>query len=171
MNMNCDQIRTLLESLPLAEFTTQQLNAAEEHASDCLECNKLLSAEKELASILKGLPDPEAPAGLTAAVMARIEQHNEKSTIAAKEPPPIQSSEWPISIVIAGIAMTLCIYTYELLNGRSTTFNLFSLWTDGWGQWLFAPVQLNFVGLAIATGFVFYLVGFLLMLRDRDFST
>lgn len=168
--MNCDQIRDLLDALPFAEFSAQQLAAAEEHAGECPECEKLLASEKELESLLKELPEPEASAGLMAAVMTRIQQHDEKIKIISQDPAPIQTSEWPISMIAAGIAITFCIYAYELLNGRSTTFNLYSLWTDGWAQWLFEPVQLNLVGLLIAGSFAFYLFGFFSMFRDREFS-
>ncbi|MBT7950381.1 MAG: hypothetical protein HN764_02035 [Gammaproteobacteria bacterium] len=168
--MNCEQIRELLDEFPLTEFSAQQLVAAEKHAGNCPECEKLLTTEKELESLLKKLPEPEASADLTAAVMTRIQQHDEKIKIVAQEPTPIQTSEWPISMVAAGIAITFCIYAYELFNGRSTTFNLYSLWTDGWQQWLFSPVQLNLVGLLIAGSFAFYLFGFFSMLRDREFS-
>ncbi len=169
--MNCEQIHTLLESLPLIEFTPQQRDAAEAHASDCSECTKLLSSEMELDSMLKRLPEPEGSPDLLASVMARVEKHDEKTKNLSQAALPIQNSEWPITMMVMGIAMTFCIYGYELLNGRSTSFNLFSLWTEGWTQWLYQPLQLNIVGLMIATAFASYLLGFLLMFRDRDLTT
>jgi len=166
--MNCDQIRDLLDALPLAEFTSQQLNNANEHAHDCPECERLLTSEKELQSLLRELPEPKASVDLTAAVMTRLQQHDAFVNNDSQSSASIQTSEWPISMVAAGIAVTFCIYAYELFNGRSTTFNLYSLWTDGWAQWLFEPMQLNLVGLLIASSFAFYLIGFFSIFRERE---
>jgi hypothetical protein len=171
MKMNCDQIRDLLDALPLAEFTSQQLTSASEHAHGCPECEKLLTSEKKLQSLLRELPEPKASVGLTAAVMTRIQQHDAVVNNDSQSSASTQTSEWPISMVAAGIAVSFCIYAYELFNGRSTTFNLYSLWTDGWEQWLFEPLQLNLVGLLIASSFAFYLIGFFSIFRERESST
>ena len=93
----------------------------------------------------------------------------ENTSIAGKRVLPAQDNEWPISMIVVGFAITVCIYGYELINGRSTIFNLFSLWTRDWSQWLFQPIQLNLISALVAAGFLFYLAGFLMMSREEEF--
>jgi anti-sigma factor RsiW len=44
------------------------------HLASCADCERELDALRDTVSMLRGLPEPELPAGISAAVMARIAQ-------------------------------------------------------------------------------------------------
>ena len=165
--MNCEQLNSLLESIPLSGFSPEQRMASEEHALGCANCQDLLREEQELETLLHKAPALDIPNDLSSSVMHTISQQ-ENARAKGRALPPAQDGEWPISMIVVGFAITVCIYSYELINGRSTAFNLFSLWTRDWSQWLFQPIQLNLIGALIATGFLSYLAGFLMMSREKQ---
>ncbi|NKB38217.1 MAG: hypothetical protein GKR93_13815 [Gammaproteobacteria bacterium] len=165
--MNCNQLRNLLKVQTITEFSRSQAESAEEHVLECLECKNLLIGERQIDSLLRELPEPVIDYDLSPQVMAIVRQQKRPEFL-AKNVSAAQRGEWPITLIVAAFATTLCMYSYELLNGRSTVFNLFALWTRDWTQWLFQPLQLNFIGLVVAASFLTYLAGFLLLFRQRE---
>ncbi len=165
--MNCDQLRILLETQTTTEFSATQAQAADEHALECLECKSLLIEERRIDSLLRELPEPESDSDLSPQVMAIIRQQ-QRPDIPAVDVSSAQTGEWPITLIVTAFAMSLCIYSYELLNGRSTVFNLFSFWTQEWTQWFFQVPQLNPVGFIITASFLAYLAGFLFLFQEHE---
>ena len=166
--MKCKDIENLLELQPLKETTAEQLSLMQNHADSCPACRALLATESRLEDSLHALEEPDVPETLAANVMARIENtessvpHYSESLIASG------TGNWSIAMLVVGFTITLGLYTYQLFQGQSTLFNIFSLWNGEWSQWVITPLQFNQVGLGLACGFVFYAMGFLFMFEQKE---
>ncbi len=168
--MKCIDIENLLDSQPLKEWPAEQLVLAHTHAESCEKCQALLSAELEFEGTLAGLEEPAAPETLAASVMARIEEAENNFAREAVPMPLSGTTAWAIVMLVAGFTITLGLYSYQLFQGQSTLFNIFSAWNGEWSQWLMTPLQFNQVGLGLACGFICYAMGFLLMLEQKEDS-
>ena len=166
--MNCEDIEKILESQALKEIAEEQMILMQAHAESCSKCQSMFSKEFELQYSLESLIEPDAPGSLADTVMARIES---AEISIARDIAPVSiagKTTWSIAMLVAGFTITLGLYSYQLLQGQSTLFNIFSLWNGEWSQWVMTPLQFNQVGLGLACGFVCYAMGFLLMLEQRE---
>jgi hypothetical protein len=70
--MTCAHVLALIDAGPFADYPAAHLETAWAHARGCATCGPALSASATLGTDLARLPQPEPPAHLTAAVLARI---------------------------------------------------------------------------------------------------
>ena len=71
--MTCLHVLGLIDAGPFVDFSRAQMEAALAHARECQTCRLALEASEALAGDLAALPQPPAPPGLTASILAGIE--------------------------------------------------------------------------------------------------
>ena len=102
--MTSKHVLTLIEALPLAEYTRQELAVAEPPAQDCIECRQALADATWLDSELGRQPEPVPPAGLAAAIVARTARLDEEAPPASGDQLRVPVAEAERSTLVGGHA-------------------------------------------------------------------
>ena len=163
-DMTSKHVLTLIEALPLAEYTRQELAVAERHAQDCIECRQALADATWLDSELGRQPEPVPPAGLAAAIVARTARLDEEAPPASGDQLRVPVAEagsdrlsW--AATLAGLALGLGVQAYGLLSGASTLDSTSSRIGGGTNGLIEMPDPGTSV-IVLAAGLLLYLAGF-----------
>jgi hypothetical protein len=152
--MTCRHVLDLIDAGTLTD-------AAEKHAQQCATCGPALAAATALTARLVALPQPEPPAHLAAAVLARIARMDSDASKQAHSttatPAAMGARDWSRWASLTGVAagLALVMATVPVLGVRGITTNLVVMpsTTTGalglgaglllYAAGLFVPVRLN----------------------------
>ena len=172
--MTLKHVHTLVEALPLAEHPRHELEAAESHARDCIECRQVLDAARWLDSELGRQPEPAAPEGLAATILARTARLDDETAPAprdrSREPVATARSDrlsW--AAALAGIAIGVGAEIYGVLSGTSHL----DLTSSRIGQGATGLIEILDAGpsvIVLAAGLLLYLAGVFASLNGDDTS-
>jgi len=120
--MTCKQVLALMNALPLTEYPSAQLEAAERHARNCSRCKPVVTSAKALEFQLSRLPEPALPAGLEAAILKRIAlQGRPVAPLPASDTisKTIRRERFSLAAALTGLAVCLGVLAYWLFDGRA----------------------------------------------------
>lgn len=175
--MTPKHVLTMIESLPLGEYTRHQIEVAELHARDCIECRQAMVDAKWLDSELVRQPEPVPPAGLAAAILARtarLDEDPRSVSHASHDQPQVLIAEarrdrLSLAATVAGVAVGLGVEAYALLSGAAT-LDFASSRIGGGSNAFIEVLDPGPSVIVFATGLLLYLVGFLGSSRGTESS-
>ena len=172
--MTSKHVLTMIEALPLSEYTSHELEIAERHARDCIECRQAMADAKLLDAELGRQPEPVPPASMAAVIIARTARLDEEVPSASPDPSQLRVAEarsdrlsW--AATLAGVLVGLGAEAYGLLSGAST-LDLTSSRIGGVATGLIEMLNAGPSVIVFATGLLLYLAGFLGSVRGTETS-
>ena len=174
IDMTSKHVLTMIEALPLSEYTSHELEIAERHARDCIECRQAMADAKLLDAELGRQPEPVPPASMAAVIIARTARLDEEVPSASPDPSQLRVAEarsdrlsW--AATLAGVLVGLGAEAYGLLSGAST-LDLTSSRIGGVATGLIEMLNAGPSVIVFATGLLLYLAGFLGSVRGTETS-
>ena len=153
--MNCRDVRTDIETLPIREWSPDRYAAIVRHTHQCPRCRSVMAREASLEARFSLLPDPKLPTDFTARVMAGTVRAAEGVARQAAVLPPVKSRREPLAwlAALAGVVAGTTGLAYGVLLDR---FPGLGDWIAGWD--IGAPESLT--PMMLGAGILLYLAGF-----------
>jgi hypothetical protein len=173
--MKCKHVLELIEAVPVDEWKPFQARQVKLHADSCAGCQSALLRAGQLDSVLKHLPDPDTPSGLTERILARTARLEERSV--APPRPLSRGSEATVmknfgrnafgwGTMFGGTAVALNAWL-EMALADALPGGLISSKIDWWKAFVKMPDAFS-MALLLSLGLFLYMAGLLISLRYSD---
>lgn len=154
--MNCRDVRTDIETLPIREWLPDRYASIVRHTHRCPRCRSVMAREASLEARISLLPDPKLPTDFTARVMAgtvRATEHAGREAHAAHPPARSRRESLAWLAALVGMVAGTTGLAYGVLLDR---FPGLGDWIAGWD--IGAPESL--APIMLGAGILLYLAGF-----------
>ena len=118
--MRCEKVQQKLDAYAANELTPAVREQVASHLAACEACRQALARQRELATLLRGVPAPPVPEGFAARLMAAAQER----LAARKRPIPVFATPWrwwtsvPVPMRLAAAAVLAISLSLGALMGR-----------------------------------------------------
>lgn len=125
--MTCAHVLGLIDAGPFAGYPPAHLEAAWSHARQCATCGPALRVATALSDDLAVMPNPEPPAHLASAVLARIARlPTSAETRATVRPAAPERPRWHDYAAAAEGIVAACLIAVSFVSGEAPPVDLTS---------------------------------------------
>jgi hypothetical protein len=116
--MTCKHVLDLIDAGPFADYPKAHLDAAWQHARQCRTCGPALEVATEFTAGVASLPELSPPPNLSAVVLARIDELDERRSAVTAPSPTRERPTWVTAVAGLTAAFLIVLSTWSTEAAR-----------------------------------------------------
>ena len=156
--MNCNQVLSLIQELPIGEWRPGQRTGVERHLPGCGNCQRAFAAAMAMESELSGLPEVDAPVGFASDVAFRVANYRSTQEVLVNGNRRKSSNRLAWGAIWLGGAAGIATTLYGLLRETSLP-KLVALQNSNGFERFFDMLQAGPIVYFLAASLIVYLSG------------